>query len=209
MGFVKSAKQLVQKIIHINIKLIIHYLFEYLCEKRQDTYWLIVTFYQSDLSSCGQAIYLQPVITPRIYVLHKITIALKFMFYINFDLPIPEKKLQTPSGQVASNVTNVINSSQIKSTQLATHIFSNLVTHVDFLQLQGYISIQQASGFDSNFARINFQKFLSYSAPHLGYLYLIHVPSASYQLYTYLAGFCQHQLVTTNFLSINKDLAGQ
>ena len=38
----------------------------------------------------------QPVITTRIYVLHKITIALKFMFYINSDLPIPAKKLQTP-----------------------------------------------------------------------------------------------------------------
>ena len=38
----------------------------------------------------------QPVITTRIYVLHKITIALKFMSYINSDLPIPAKKLQTP-----------------------------------------------------------------------------------------------------------------
>ena len=42
----------------------------------------------------------QPVITTRTYVLpmvlHKITIALKFMFYINSDLPIPAKKLQTP-----------------------------------------------------------------------------------------------------------------
>ena len=38
----------------------------------------------------------QPVITTRIYVLHKITIALKFMSYINSDLKIPAKKLQTP-----------------------------------------------------------------------------------------------------------------
>ena len=38
----------------------------------------------------------QPVITTRIYVLHKITIALKFMSYINSDVPIPAKKLQTP-----------------------------------------------------------------------------------------------------------------
>ena len=38
----------------------------------------------------------QPVITTRIYVLHKITIALKFMSYINSDLQIPTKKLQTP-----------------------------------------------------------------------------------------------------------------
>ena len=37
----------------------------------------------------------QPVITTRIYVLHKIMIALKFMSYINSDLPIPAKKLQT------------------------------------------------------------------------------------------------------------------
>ena len=39
---------------------------------------------------------LQPVITTRIYVLHKITIALKFMSYINSDLQILAKKLQTP-----------------------------------------------------------------------------------------------------------------
>ena len=38
----------------------------------------------------------QPVITTRIYVLHKITIALKFISYINSDLLIPAKKLQTP-----------------------------------------------------------------------------------------------------------------
>ena len=38
----------------------------------------------------------QPVITTRIYVLHEITIALKFMSYINSDLQIPAKKLQTP-----------------------------------------------------------------------------------------------------------------
>ena len=38
----------------------------------------------------------QPVSATRIYVLHKITIELKFMSCINSDLPIPEKKLQTP-----------------------------------------------------------------------------------------------------------------
>ena len=38
----------------------------------------------------------QPVIAIRIYVLHKITIALKFMFYMNSDLLILAKKLQTP-----------------------------------------------------------------------------------------------------------------
>ena len=67
---------------------------------------------------------MQPVITTRIYVLHKTTIALKFMSYINSDLQIPAKKLQTP-GQpqcgstawrrvarqvlgIASNMMNVI-----------------------------------------------------------------------------------------------------
>ena len=47
---------------------------------------------------------------------------------------------------------------QFKSNQehIATHIFSNLVTYVDFLQLQGYIKAQQTSGFGSNFARISF-----------------------------------------------------
>ena len=39
---------------------------------------------------------LQPVITTGIYVLHKITIALKCMSYINSDLLIPAKKLRTP-----------------------------------------------------------------------------------------------------------------
>ena len=38
----------------------------------------------------------QPVLRTRIYVLHKITIALKIMSYINSDLQIPPKKLQTP-----------------------------------------------------------------------------------------------------------------
>ena len=38
----------------------------------------------------------QPVIRTRIYVLHKNTIALKFMSLVNSDLPIPAKKLQTP-----------------------------------------------------------------------------------------------------------------
>ena len=41
-------------------------------------------------------VFAQPIITTRIYVLRKITIALKFMSYINSDLPIPAKKLQTP-----------------------------------------------------------------------------------------------------------------
>ena len=38
----------------------------------------------------------QPVITTRIHVLHKITIALEFMSYINSNLPIPADKLQIP-----------------------------------------------------------------------------------------------------------------
>ena len=46
----------------------------------------------------------QPVITTRIYVLHKITIALKFMFYINSDLLIPAKKPQV-SQNVQSGIT--------------------------------------------------------------------------------------------------------
>ena len=36
------------------------------------------------------------IVPARIYVLHKITIALKFMSYINSDLQIHAKKLQTP-----------------------------------------------------------------------------------------------------------------
>ena len=47
----------------------------------------------------------QPVITTRIYVLHKITIVLKFMSYINSDLPIPAKKLQP---QASDNVQGKI-----------------------------------------------------------------------------------------------------
>ena len=47
---------------------------------------------------------LQPVITTRIYVQHKITIALKFLFYINSDLPIPAKKPQA-SHNVQSGIT--------------------------------------------------------------------------------------------------------
>ena len=39
---------------------------------------------------------LQPVTTTRIYVLHKITIALKLMSNITSDLLILEKKLQIP-----------------------------------------------------------------------------------------------------------------
>ena len=46
----------------------------------------------------------QPVMTTRIYVLHKITIALKCMFYINSDLPILAKKPQA-SQNVQSGIT--------------------------------------------------------------------------------------------------------
>ena len=38
----------------------------------------------------------QSIITTRIYVQYKITIALKFMSSINSDLLIPAEKLQTP-----------------------------------------------------------------------------------------------------------------
>ena len=135
------------------------------------------------------------------FVPHKITIALKFMSYINSDLPIPAKKLQTPGQpQCTKWVYNVINTllvppggfnivlqstawklvgvamnvecgkrEQFKSNQehKTTYIFSNLVTNAGFLQLQGYINIQQASGFGSNFTRISFQKF-SYLAMWFG-----------------------------------------
>ena len=60
---------------------------------------LIFTQQPNQVTSCGVHASLhnnQPVITTRIYVLHKITIALKFMSYINSDLQIPAKKLQTP-----------------------------------------------------------------------------------------------------------------
>ena len=50
---------------------------------------------------------LQPVTTTRIYVLHKITIALKLMSYT---------KGSTARKRVANNVTNGINSSQTGTT---------------------------------------------------------------------------------------------
>ena len=64
------------------------------------------------------------------------------MSYRNSALPIPAKKLQTPGYvqngstawkwvKVVSTVTNLIKSNQ---EQIATHIFSNLVTNVAFLQ---------------------------------------------------------------------------
>ena len=113
----------------------------------------------------------QPVITTRIYVLHKITIALKFMSYINSELPVPVRKLITPgqprctrwiNGLEAGRQLAMSQRDQFRPNQehITTHIFSNLVTHVDFLQLKGYISIQQASGFASNFSRISFEKYM-------------------------------------------------
>ena len=66
---------------------------------------------------------LQPVIITRIYVLHKITIALKLMSYINSREKTANPRLaavykvgSTAWKRVASNVAKVINSSQIKST---------------------------------------------------------------------------------------------
>ena len=57
----------------------------------------VISLFRSYLSILGATdVPYQPVITTRIYVLHKITIALKFMSYINYDLQIPAKKLQTP-----------------------------------------------------------------------------------------------------------------
>ena len=71
----------------------------------------------------------QPVITTRIYAQYKIKTALKFMSSINSDLLVPAKKLFWCKSQVsisipgtrlgrwvASNMTNMINSSQIKTT---------------------------------------------------------------------------------------------
>ena len=85
---------------------------------------------------------LQPVITTRIYVLHKITIALKFMSYINSSHNVQSGSTAWKRVGIASNV-ECGKREQFKSNQehIATHIFSNLVTHVDFLQLQGYIKI--------------------------------------------------------------------
>ena len=115
---------------------------------------------------------------------------------------------QSQVNLVMKNRKNHNSSQIIKSTQLATHIFSNLVTHVDFLQLQGYISIQQASGFDSDFSRISFQKFLwlaTVNIAHLGYLYRIPTISQLAISYTLTSpAFSQCQLATTIFLSIKK-----
>ena len=59
--------------------------------KLENGIWLVFCF----PNSLSNFLITQSVITTRIYVLHKITIALKFMSYINSDLPIPAKKLQT------------------------------------------------------------------------------------------------------------------
>ena len=50
----------------------------------------------------------QPIIATKIYGLHKITIALKFMFYINSDFPIPTKKLQTPGQPECTKFSNAL-----------------------------------------------------------------------------------------------------
>ena len=71
----------------------------------------------------SEGVLLQPVIITRIYVLRKITIALKLMSYINSHEKTANPRLATvykvgsiASKRVASNVANVIISSQIKST---------------------------------------------------------------------------------------------
>ena len=121
---------------------------------------------------------------------------------------------QSQVNLVMKNRKNHNSSQIIKSTQLATHIFSNLVTHVDFLQLKGYINIQQASGFNSNFARISFQKFLCQlqlilhiQGTYILAIYYIIIYYISYTLNQTV--FSQRQLTTTNVLSIKKDLAEQ
>ena len=50
---------------------------------------------------------MQPVIRTRIYVLHKITIALKFMSYINSDLLIPARKLETPGHNIQRGINGL------------------------------------------------------------------------------------------------------
>ena len=49
---------------------------------------------------------IQPVITTRIFVLHKITMALKFMSYVKAGLPIPVNKLQTPGWPECAKLNN-------------------------------------------------------------------------------------------------------
>ena len=71
------------------------------CHKQVGTTYCGVLAYSIDIlfgNNPSKIVYdqSQPVIITIIYLLHKITIALKFMFYISSDLPIPAKKLQTP-----------------------------------------------------------------------------------------------------------------
>ena len=91
---------------------------------------------------------------------------------------------------------------QFKSNQehIPTHIFINLVTQFDFLQLQAYTNMQQASGFGSNFTRISFQKF-SYVVSQLQLILHIQgiqlIPTISYILASYTLtqpAFSQRQL---------------
>ena len=80
---------------------------------------------------------LQAVITTRVYVLHKITIVLKFMSYINSNFLMPAKKLQIhkvykvgstrPGKWVASNMTAIQAKSRAHSNlnfQLTNYSFS-------------------------------------------------------------------------------------
>ena len=94
----------------------------------------------------------QPVITTRIYVLHKITIALKFVlhkfWFANSREETANPRLATMYKvgdwkRVGIASKQCDEREQFKSNQehIATHIFINLVTHVDFLQLQGYTSM--------------------------------------------------------------------
>ena len=68
---------------------------------------------------------------------------------------------------------NVIKLRHPSQEHIAIHIFSNLGTHVPFLQLQGYISLKQASGFDSNFAT----QFLWLATVDIAHLECIATPS--------------------------------
>ena len=78
------------------------------------------------------------------------------MSYINSDLLIPWSNYKT---QASHNIQKGIKDFEERDDEvnpnqehIATHYFSNLVTHVRFLQLQCYRNLYQACHFDSNFA---------------------------------------------------------
>ena len=56
--------------------------------------------YKLTLKNLSHILLHQLVITTRIYVLHKITIVLKFMFYINSDLLIPQRNCRPQTSHI-------------------------------------------------------------------------------------------------------------